>query len=188
MSRQLDTIKLNHWLNVRKMALDVFNNLLVKRTNHRIELDNLENIDDYTVNEIAKILDVPKDYIIYNEEVPPYIFNSKEQNGNDMSEGVKKSNKSRSARPFNRVNDEEWLNEKNKKGDNKFRNAHWVGNYRKNLGYKAEQKFVQKQGKQFAHEKNKEKKRRVYRGGKIETNAVNSRVLFDSSSDEDEVL
>ena len=34
-------------------------------------------------------------------------FNSKEQNGNDMSEGVKKSNKSRSARPFNRVNDEE---------------------------------------------------------------------------------
>ena len=79
MSRQLDTIKLNHWLNVRKMALDVFNNLLVKRTKHRIELDNLENIDDYTVNEIAKILDVPKDYIIYNEEVPPYIFNSKEQ-------------------------------------------------------------------------------------------------------------
>ncbi|CAL6363489.1 unnamed protein product [Bathycoccus prasinos] len=116
-------------------------------------------------------------------------FNSKEQKGNDMSEeGVKKSNKSRSARPFNRVNDEEWLNEKNKKGDNKFRNAHGVGNYRKNLGYKAEQKFVQKQGKQFAHEKNKEKKRRVYRGGKIETNAVNSRVLFDSSSDEDEVL
>ncbi|CAL6386294.1 unnamed protein product [Bathycoccus prasinos] len=78
--------------------------------------------------------------------------------------------------------------EKNKKGDNKFRNAHGFGNYRKNLGYKAEQKFVQKQGKQFAHEKNKEKKRRVYRGGKIETNAVNSRVLFDSSSDEDEVL
>jgi hypothetical protein len=33
-------------------------------------------------------------------------FNSKEQKGNDMS-------KSRSARPFNRVNDEEWLNEKN---------------------------------------------------------------------------
>ena len=111
-----------------------------------------------------------------------------------MSEGGargKKSNnnnKSRSARPFNRVNDEEWLDEKNKKGDNKFRNAHGFGNYRKNLGYKAEQKFVQKQGKQFAHEKNKEKKRRVYRGGKIETNAVNSRVLFDSSSDEDEVL
>ena len=104
------------------------------------------------------------------------------------SEGVKKSTERRSARPFNRVNDEEWLNEKNKKGDNKFRNAHGVGNYRKNLGYKAEQKFVQKQGKQFAHEKNKEKKRRVYRGGKIETNAVNSRVLFDSSSDEDEVL
>jgi hypothetical protein len=124
-------------------------------------------------------------------------FNSKEQNGNDMSEGVKKSNnnnnnnnnnKSRSARPFNRVNDDEWLDEKNKKCDNKFRNAHGFGNYRKNLGYKAEQKFVQKQGKQFAHEKNKEKKRRVYRGGKIETNAVNSRVLFDSSSDEDEVL
>ena len=73
-----------------------------------------------------------------------------------MSEGVKKSNnnnnnnnKSRSARPFNRVNDEEWLDEKNKKGDNKFRNAHEFGNYRKNLGYKAEQKFVQKQGKQF---------------------------------------
>ena len=120
-------------------------------------------------------------------------FSNAEQNRNDMSEGGargrgKKSNnnnKSRSARPFNRVNDEEWLNEKNKKGDNKFRNAHGVGNYRKNLGYKAEQKFVQKQGKQFAHEKNKEKKRRVYRGGKIETNAVNSRVLFDSSSDEE---
>ncbi|CAL6336271.1 unnamed protein product [Bathycoccus prasinos] len=108
-------------------------------------------------------------------------FSNTEQNRNDMSEGGargKKSNnnnKSRSARPFNRAT----ISSETRTG------LEITGRI---SGTKAEQKFVQKQGKQFAHEKNKEKKRRVYRGGKIETNAVNSRVLFDSSSDEDEVL
>lgn len=79
MSSRLDSVKLNHWLNVRKMSLDVFNKMLRKNTNHEIQLDNLENIDEHTINEIIKILDIPKDYIISNVEVPPYIYNSKDQ-------------------------------------------------------------------------------------------------------------
>ena len=99
---------------------------------------------------------------------------------NNAAEEEEEDGKKKTSRPFNRVNDEEWLNDENKKGDNKFRNA---GSGKKNIGFKAEQKFVAKQGKKFAHEKNKEKKRRVYRGGKIDENAVNSKVLFDSDDE-----
>ena len=99
---------------------------------------------------------------------------------NAAEEEEEEDGKKKKSRPFNRVNDEEWLNDENKKGDNKFRNA---GFGKKNIGFKAEQKFVAKQGKKFAHEKNKEKKRRVYRGGKIDENAVNSKVLFDSDDE-----
>jgi len=79
MSNRLNSVKLNHWLNVRKMSLDVFNKLLRKHTNHEIQFDNLENIDEHTINEIIKILDIPKDYITSNDEVPPFIYNSKDQ-------------------------------------------------------------------------------------------------------------
>ena len=99
---------------------------------------------------------------------------------NNAAQEEEEDGKKKTSRPFNRVNDEEWLNDENKKGDNKFRNA---GFGKKNIGFKAEQKFVAKQGKKFAHEKNKEKKRRVYRGGKIDENAVNSKVLFDSDDE-----
>jgi len=99
---------------------------------------------------------------------------------NAAEEEEEEDGKKKTSRPFNRVNDEDWLNDENKKGDNKFRNA---GFGKKNIGFKAEQKFVAKQGKKFAHEKNKEKKRRVYRGGKIDENAVNSKVLFDSDDE-----
>lgn len=61
------------------MSLDVFNKLLRKHTNHEIQFDNLENIDEHTINEIIKILDIPKDYITSNDEVPPFIYNSKDQ-------------------------------------------------------------------------------------------------------------
>ena len=79
MSNRLDTVKLNHWLNVRKMSLDIFNKLLAKNTNHQVTLDNLENLDSHTINHIEKILDVPKEYLLIHEDVPPYIYNSKQQ-------------------------------------------------------------------------------------------------------------
>lgn len=79
MSNRLDAIKLNHWLNVRKMSLDVFNKLLAKNTNHKVFLNNLENLDTHTINEVEKILDVPKEFLLSHDDVPPYIYNSKHQ-------------------------------------------------------------------------------------------------------------
>ena len=74
MSNRLDAIKLNHWLNVRKMSLDVFNKLLTKNTNHKVFLNNLENLDTHTINEVEKILDVPKEFLLSHDDVPPYIY------------------------------------------------------------------------------------------------------------------
>ena len=79
MSNRLDAVKLNHWLNVRKMSLDVLNKLLAKNTNHKVFLNNLENLDTHTINEVEKILDVPKEFLLSHDDVPPYIYNSKHQ-------------------------------------------------------------------------------------------------------------
>ena len=62
------------------MSLTVFNKLLNKVTNHQIKLDNLDELDAHTINEIEKILDVPKEYLISHTEVAPYIFSSKKPN------------------------------------------------------------------------------------------------------------
>jgi len=99
---------------------------------------------------------------------------------NNAAQEEEEDGKKKTSRPFNRVNDEEWLNDENKKGDNKFRNA---GFGKRNIAFKAEQKFVGKQGKKCAHEKYGEKRRRGYRGGKIDGNSVNSKVLFDSDGE-----
>jgi len=61
------------------MSLGVFNKLLNKYTNHQINLESLENLDEHTINHIEKVLDIPKNYLLKPEEVPPFIFNTKEQ-------------------------------------------------------------------------------------------------------------
>ena len=79
MSNRIDKLKLNHWLNIRKTTVEVLNALLSKDVNYKISLDDLNNIDDHVTDKIAAVLSVPKSYILENEEVPSFVFNTKEQ-------------------------------------------------------------------------------------------------------------
>ena len=79
-------------------------------------------------------------------------------------------------KPFQRVNNEEWLG---KKGS-------WDMTYEaafgeKGVGWKAQEVLGKVKGARFTHEKNK-RKRSTYRGGLIDDNAVNS-IKYPSDSD-----
>ena len=79
MNNRIDKLKLNHWLNIRKMTIDVLNDLLSNHINLSISFDNLDNLDDHAIDKISEILSIPKNNLIKNEEVPSFIFNSKKQ-------------------------------------------------------------------------------------------------------------
>ncbi len=79
MNNRIDKIKLNHWLNIRKMTIDVLNDLLSNHINLSVSFDNLDNLDDHAIEKISEILSIPKNNLIKNEEVPSFIFNSKKQ-------------------------------------------------------------------------------------------------------------
>ena len=79
MSNRVDRVKLNHWLNIRKTSLDVLNRRLEKLVNYEITFDNLNQLDEHAIDQIAKILAIPRDFILYRSEVPAYIYNTKEE-------------------------------------------------------------------------------------------------------------
>ena len=79
MSNRIDKLKLNHWLNIRKMTVDVLNELLSKHLNFSVSFDNLDKLDEHAIEKIAEVLSIPKNNIIKNDEVPSFIFNSKKQ-------------------------------------------------------------------------------------------------------------
>ena len=79
MSNRVDKIKLNHWLNIRKTSLDVLNKRLEKHVNYEITFDNLDQLDEHAITQIIKILSVPRDFILSSDEIPSYIYNSKEE-------------------------------------------------------------------------------------------------------------
>ena len=79
MSNRVDRVKLNHWLNIRKTSLDVLNRRLEKLVNYEITFDNLNQLDEHAIDQIAKILAIPRDFILYQSEVPAYIYNTKEE-------------------------------------------------------------------------------------------------------------
>ena len=79
MSNRIDQIKFNHWLNIRKTSIDVLNDLLRNFINYQINFSNLDQADEHTVDKIAEILSIPKSYILKSNEVPSFIYNSKEQ-------------------------------------------------------------------------------------------------------------
>ncbi|MAV76788.1 MAG: hypothetical protein CMG02_00350 [Candidatus Marinimicrobia bacterium] len=79
MSNRVDGIKLNHWLNVRKTSLDVLNKHLSSYINYQITFENLDQLDDHAINQIVKFLSIPKDFIQKSENIPAFIFSSKEQ-------------------------------------------------------------------------------------------------------------
>jgi len=79
MDNRIDKIKLNHWLNIRKTTIHVLNELLRDHLNYELTFDNLNKAGQHSIDKIAEILSVPKSYILKNEEVPSFIYNSKEQ-------------------------------------------------------------------------------------------------------------
>ena len=79
MSNRIDRIKLNHWLNIRKTTIFVLNDLLKKDLNYELKFDNLDNVDQNIIEKIATVLSIPKSFILENEEVPSFIFNTKDQ-------------------------------------------------------------------------------------------------------------
>ena len=79
MNNRIDKIKLNHWLNIRKMTIDVLNDHLSKHINLSVSFENLDSLDDHAIDKISEVLSIPKNNLIKNEEVPSFIFNSKKQ-------------------------------------------------------------------------------------------------------------
>lgn len=79
MSNRIDKIKFNHWLNIRKTSLDVLNDMLRGVLNYEIKLDNLDKLDDHAIHKITEILKIKKNDLTQSNEVPTYIYNSKQQ-------------------------------------------------------------------------------------------------------------
>ena len=79
MSNRIDKIKLNHWLNIRKTTIHVLNKLLSKDLNYEINFDNLDQVDDRVIKKIGSVLSIPIENILIEEDVPSFIYNSKEQ-------------------------------------------------------------------------------------------------------------
>ncbi|OUW23201.1 MAG: hypothetical protein CBD34_03765 [Rickettsiales bacterium TMED174] len=79
MNNRIDKIKLNHWLNIRKTSIDVLNELLSNKLNHKISLDDLESLDNHSIEIISETLSIPKENILQNDEVPAFIFNTKKE-------------------------------------------------------------------------------------------------------------
>ncbi len=79
MSNRVDSIKLNHWLNIRKTSLNVLNRRLKNHINYEITFNNLEQLDEHTIDQIVKILSIPKNFILSADEIPSYIYNTKEE-------------------------------------------------------------------------------------------------------------
>ena len=75
----LDKIKLNRWLNVRKTSLEHLNKLLKNKINFKITLDNCDSLDKFSVNIIAETLDVPVSKLLKKNNLPSFIFKSKNE-------------------------------------------------------------------------------------------------------------
>ena len=76
-SHNLDKIELNRWLNVRKTTLEHLNKLLKNKINFKITLDNCDSLDKFSVNIIAETLDVPVSKLLKKNNLPSFIFKSK---------------------------------------------------------------------------------------------------------------
>ncbi len=79
MSNRIDKIKLNHWLNIRKTTIEVLNELLSKDLNYEINFENLDEVDERVIKKIGSTLSIPVENILIEDEVPSFIYNSKEQ-------------------------------------------------------------------------------------------------------------
>ena len=84
MSNRIDKIKLNHWLNIRKTTIEVLNELLSKDLNYESNFENLDEIDERVIKKIGSALSIPVENILIEDDVPSFIYNSKEAIRNQL--------------------------------------------------------------------------------------------------------
>ena len=77
--RHLDKVRLNRWLNIRKTTIGDLNKLLRSKLNFKITLDNCENLDQFSINNIAKILQTPSSNLLKHEDTPTFLFKTKKE-------------------------------------------------------------------------------------------------------------
>ena len=53
--------------------------MLSKHINQKIDINDLNKVDDYSIDKIADVLSIPKGHIMQTEEIPSYVFNTKDQ-------------------------------------------------------------------------------------------------------------
>ena len=79
LKNKIDKIKLNHWLNIRKTTFEVLNNYLADRINFKISKNNLAELDKFSIEKIAEILEIPTSYLLQEEDTPAFLFRTKEE-------------------------------------------------------------------------------------------------------------
>ena len=77
LSNQIDVVKLNHWLNIRKTTFNVLNNYLKGKINYKITKDNIDQLDRFSADKIAEVLDIPISYLLKEEDTPVFLFKTK---------------------------------------------------------------------------------------------------------------
>lgn len=78
-TNQIDEVKLNHWLNIRKTTFEVLNSYLADRINFKISKSNINELDKFSIDKIAEVLEIPSSYLLKEEETPVYLFKTKEE-------------------------------------------------------------------------------------------------------------
>ena len=76
---QIDEVKLNHWLNIRKTTFEVLNDYLAGKINSKISKNNLKELDQFSIEKIAEVLRIPTSYLLKEEDVPVFLFQTKEE-------------------------------------------------------------------------------------------------------------
>ncbi len=74
----IDKNKLIHWLNIRKTTFNELNKKILRYSNIEINKNNLLELDKNIINKISEVLDVPTSFLIKSDQLPYFIFRSKE--------------------------------------------------------------------------------------------------------------
>ena len=75
---QIDRIKLNRWLNIRKTTIKHLNKDLRNKLNFNLTLDNCHNLDSYSINLISKYLEVSNSKLVKEILTATFLISKKE--------------------------------------------------------------------------------------------------------------
>ncbi len=76
-SYQIDKVKFNRWLNIRKTTIRHLNFNLKNKLNFSLTLDNCHELDNYGASIVAKYLDVPIDKLTKEVPIPSFLISKK---------------------------------------------------------------------------------------------------------------